>query len=241
MSSPWHTHFVLRECRYGPTSRTTSGKMVCRQTLFLIVLMAGAPLGAAAQTPSATPSPTPVMASDYSLSQKSAQDISDWLGLIMAAEAGGGWQANSSTAATVYGGVKLGLPFYFRQKPEKAYDLTLDIGYDRVRSNDAASVELSAMLPLFRMPGPQKEDKKNYLRVYVEPGVGYRGGGAIGGFGSVKMMMVLFSDYRLTASSAPASPFIEVQRRFPFVSPLQGDNRISVGLMIAICKHCGLD
>lgn len=97
------------------------------------------------------------------------------------------------------------------------------------------------MLPVFRFPGPQKDKAKNYLRVYAEPGAGYRTGGFLGGYASAKVMMVLFSDERLTSLQTKWSPYVEVQRRFPFGSPLQGDNRVAVGIMFAICKDCGLD
>jgi hypothetical protein len=55
-----------------------------------------------------------------------------------------------------------------------------------------------------------------YLRIYLEPGVGYHVGGPSGGYGSAKMMMVLFSDSRLTSSDTPASFFVEIQRRVAF-------------------------
>ena len=71
--------------------------------------------------------------------------------------------------------------------------------------------------------------------------LGYRTGGILGGYASAKVMMVLFSDQRLTSMQTKWSPYIEVQRRFPFGSPLQGDNRVAVGIMFAICKDCGLD
>jgi len=157
-------------------------------------------------------------------------DISNQLGLLIAFEGAGGWQPGFATAPAAYGGVKLG-----------GDGFTLDMGYDRFEGHSGFSAEASAMLPIFRLPGPQKNEKKNYLRVYAEPGVGYHAGGSWDGYASAKVMVVLFSDYRLTTTSTAWSPFVELQRRFPFTSPLRGDNRIGVGIMWAICNHCGLD
>jgi hypothetical protein len=55
------------------------------------------------------------------------------------------------------------------------------------------------------------------------------------------MMMAFFSDIRLTATSAPPSLFLEIQRRLPFGRSWDGDTKIMVGLMFAACNHCGLD
>ena len=75
-----------------------------------------------------------------------------------------------------------------------------------------------------------------------EPGVGYRAGkGHFGGYGSAKVMIAVLSDARLTRSDAAPSPFLEIQRRLPFGSPLRGDTRITIGLMFAVCNHCGFD
>jgi hypothetical protein len=54
-------------------------------------------------------------------------------------------------------------------------------------------------------------------------------------------MIALLSDARLTRSNAPPSPFVEIQRRLPFGSPLRGDTRITIGVLFAACNHCGLD
>ena len=94
------------------------------------------------------------------------------------------------------------------------------------------------MLPVFRFPKPQRDEAKNYVRVYAEPGLGYRSAG-FGGYSSAKLMIALFSDSRLDLRRA--SPYVELQRRFPFNSPLQGDNRVVFGLVVALCNHCGLD
>ena len=177
------------------------------------------------------------------VSNNPPEDLSNWLGLLMAAEGGGGWSATPGPSPTAYGGVKLGLPVKLTPgyPPKTLYTFTLDLGYDRIASRSGFSTEISAMLPVFRFPGPQKDKTKNYLRVYAEPGAGYRAGGSLGGYASAKVMMVLFSDRRLTSLQTKWSPYVEVQRRFPFGLPLQGDNRVAVGLMFAICKDCGLD
>jgi hypothetical protein len=177
------------------------------------------------------------------VSNKAPEDLSNWLGLLMAVEGGAGWSTTPVLSPTAYAGVKLGLPVKLTPgtPPKKLYTFTLDLGYDRMASGGGFSTEVSAMLPVFRFPGPQKDKAKNYLRIYAEPGAGYRSGGMLGGYASAKIMMVLFSDLRLTSTATKWSPYVEVQRRFPFSSPLQGDNRAAVGIMFAICKHCGLD
>jgi len=45
----------------------------------------------------------------------------------------------------------------------------------------------------------------------------------------------------LTSSGTKWSPYIEVQRRFPVDSLLKGDTRVTFGIMMAICEHCGFD
>lgn len=171
------------------------------------------------------------------------EELSNWLGLLIAAEGAGGSYSNPSPTPSAYGGVKLGLPVIPAggNHPSRYFDLTLDLGYDRLKSNNAFAGELSAMLPLIRFPGPQKDENRNFLRVYADPGIGYRAGGIIGGYASAKLMFAVLSDHRLTSNRTLPSPYLEVQRRFPFGSPLRGDNRIAIGLMIAICNQCGLE
>lgn len=44
------------------------------------------------------------------------------------------------------------------------------------------------MAPVLRWPGPQKDESKNFFRVYAEPGFGHRwGGGTFGGHLSGKV------------------------------------------------------
>ena len=150
------------------------------------------------------------------------------------AAAGGGGGLDSSGNPTTFAGVKIGAGF-----------ITLDLQYDRIQAHSGFSTEGSAIIPLFRVPrfkkltipGPHQDedDNKRFIRVYAEPGVGYRaGGGSFGGYTSAKMLLLLFPDDK-------AQPYIELQRRFPFNSPMQGDNRIALGLMLTICEHCGFD
>ena len=169
-------------------------------------------------------------------------DTSTWLELLAAAEGGGGLVSSELSQPTVYAGAKVGVPVHFGKfnsaKPD--YTFTLDLGYDRLQARSGFSTEVSAMLPVWRYPKPQVDESKNFLRIYGEPGVGYRAGqGPFGGYGSAKIMLSLFSDKRLDLNKA--SPFLEIQRRFPFDAPLHGDTRVALGLMIALCNHCGLD
>jgi hypothetical protein len=178
---------------------------------------------------------------DNNKTPQSPSDLSNWLGLAAAVEGGAGWSSSSSLQSAAFAGVKLGIPTRGFQAKRQLYTLTLDLGYDRTRQRDGFSTEVSVMLPVWRHPGPQKDEKKNYLRLYAEPGAGYRWGGGLGAYGSAKVMVAFFSDERLTSSKTKWSPFFEVQRRFPFAAPLNGDTRITLGMMWAICNHCGLD
>src|SRR5579863_2324764 len=55
---------------------------------------------------------------------------------------------------------------------------------------------------------------------------------------AAKVLLVLLSD---RWSDDWAVPYIEYQRRFPINWPFDGDNRVSFGLMLALCTHCGLN
>jgi hypothetical protein len=171
------------------------------------------------------------------------EELSDWFGLMLAAAAGGGFDSNSPRQPTVYGGVKVGAPVGFDGKvPSKRYrTVTLDLGYDRTQSRSGFSAELSFLLPIARFPKPQIDRNKNYLRIYGEPGAGYRaGGGNFGVYASAKLMVAILSDERLISDKDIPSPFVEIQHRFPIASDPHGDTRLVVGLMLAVCKHCGL-
>jgi hypothetical protein len=172
------------------------------------------------------------------------QERSDWLTFVLAPEAGVGLDANATQQPSAMAGVKLGMPVAVRgEYPHQTLRTsTLDLAYDRTQSRAGFSAELSLMLPITRFPGPQMDEGRNYVRICAEPGVGYRNGKAgFGGYGSAKVMIALLSDTRLTRSDAAPSPFLEVQRRLPFGSPLRGDTRIMFGIMVAVCNHCSLD
>lgn len=175
-------------------------------------------------------------------SEQAPYDLTNWLEIVAAVQGAGGLDQYRTHSPEAYAGAKLGLPFSLWRKypPEKLSTFTLDVGYDRVQAKNGFATEISTMVPVFRFPGPQRDESKNYVRIYAEPGVGYRaGGGPFGGYASAKVMIALFSDRRLDFDKV--SPYIEFQHRFPFSSPLQGDNRIAFGLMIALCNTCGLD
>lgn len=155
-------------------------------------------------------------------------DESNWLPIVMAAESGGGFTPGG-LQPTAYAGVKFGIG-----------SIVLNLGYDRLHAHDGFATQFSGMLPVFRFPGPQKNESKNYLRVYAEPGIGYRaGGGGFGGYLSGGVTVALLSDKRLDLKRV--SPYIEYQRRVPFTAPGRGDNRFTFGLMMALCAHCGFD
>jgi hypothetical protein len=158
------------------------------------------------------------------------EDISKWLALVLAADGGGGF--TSGPQPTAYAGVKLGV-----YVPPVPWNWNLNLGYDRVRGHGGFSTELAGLLPILRFPGPQKDESKNYLRLYAGPGFGGRAGA--GGFGpylSAHVMLTLFSDKRLDLDHI--SPYVEYERRFPFSALGQGDNRLKFGLMFAICDTC---
>lgn len=145
--------------------------------------------------------------------------------LIGALESGGGW--NNGYTPTAFAGAKLGLG-----------GLTLDLEYDRLKNRNGFSTEGSWMIPVLRVPAYKKEKDRLFFRIYAEPGLGYRAGaGPFGQYASAKAL-ILFGKKWVDGG---ASPYIELQRRFPFASPLSGDNRIAVGIMVAVCEHCGLD
>jgi hypothetical protein len=169
------------------------------------------------------------------------EELSDFLGTVLAMDGAAGFDANRPSRPTLFGGVKIGLPVSVKggYPGTLLRTVTLDLGYDRMQSRGGVSAELSMMLPMGQFPRPGTKDAK-YVRVYVEPGAGYRvAAGGFGPYASAKVMLALFSDDWLTAIDAPACPFLEIQRRFPLTSPLRGDTRVVIGLMAAWCNHCG--
>jgi len=152
-------------------------------------------------------------------------DSKEPLALLLAAGGGGAW--DSAHQPVAFAGVKVGGPF------------SIDLQYDRIKGKSGFSAESSAVMPLFRVPSFRENKEIKFLKVYAEPGIGYRaGGGPFGGYTSAKVMAVLLTD---TWSDKWAAPYVEYQRRFPFESPLQGDNRLTFGMMLAVCAYCGLD
>jgi hypothetical protein len=137
-----------------------------RAAVYALLASCSAPTPCLAQQPTPTapaqPSPQP------------PTDLSDWLVFVLAAGAGGGIEAGTSSQTTAQAGVKLGLPVSFdgEYPPEVLRTCTLDLAYDRVHGRGGFSTELSVMLPIVRYPGPQADEKRNYLRIYLEPGVG---------------------------------------------------------------------
>ncbi len=203
---------------------TWKKSFTARAALLLLLFLFGFSLPALAQT-NTDDKQTPPGKTD----SKPPADLSKWPGLLIAFEGGSGLSTSPNPSPTAYGGIKIG-----------GSGFSLDLGYDRVPSHNGFSAELSGMLPVLRFPGPQKDDMKNYLRVYAEPGLGYRAGGGGGFYPSAKVMIVLFSDRRLTSYVGTKwSPFIEVQRRFSLQPGQPGDTRVTVGIMMAICEHCG--
>ena len=151
---------------------------------------------------------------------------SGYLSFLAAAGGGAGWGAAQGNSA--FAGVKIG------------GQLSLDLQYDRVGGHNGFSTEGSAVLPLFRIrafqkyvsPGADLNRDTNFVKLYAEPGIGYRAGpGPFGGYSSAKMLFLL-------STKSGWQPYVEFQRRFPFDAPLQGDNRISIGVMATLCEHC---
>jgi hypothetical protein len=141
--------------------------------------------------------------------------------------AGGGGGLDSMHQPTGFGGIKLGGQF------------SLDLQYDRLQGKNGFSTEGSAVIPVFRIPSFQTDKQIEFVKVLAEPGVGYRaGGGPFGGYSSAKVMAMLLSD---KGPDGRVAPYVEYQRRFPFDSPLQGDNRISVGVIFVVSAFGGME
>lgn len=201
-----------------------------RAVLIVTILLLSLTLQVAAQSSdSTTQSETAGKATAASqIVDQKPYDQSDELPLLLAAESGSGF-APGASQPSAYAGVRLGIE-----------NITLDLGYDRVHGQSGFATQFSGMIPVFRLPGPQKDERKNYLRVYLEPGIGHHAGaGGFGGYLSGGIMVALLSDQRLDLKAL--SPFIEYQRRVPFSAPGHGDNRFTFGVLMALCAHCGLD
>lgn len=137
---------------------------------------------------------------------------------------GGGTALNPAHQPSLFGGVKVGV-----------VGTSLDLQYDLLNGKNGFSVEGAGVLPLFRIPPFYPLRDKKFLKVYAEPGMGYRAGeGTTGEYASAKLLLIFLDDRWLDK----ASPYIEIQHRFPLGSPLNGDSRIAFGLMWAYCWHC---
>jgi len=146
--------------------------------------------------------------------------------LTLMGAAGGGGAVDSAHQPDWFAGVKLGGPF------------SLDLQYDMLRGHSGFSIEGSPLIPILRFPRFNPDEDRNFVKMYAEPGIGRRfGSGPFGGYSSAKVLFLFLSD---SWPSRPY-PYIEVQRRFPFSSPMDGDTRIAFGMMFALCAHCGVD
>lgn len=152
-------------------------------------------------------------------------DSKGFLALILAAGGGGG--VDSTGKPVSFAGVKVGGPF------------AVDLQYDRAQGKNGFSIEGSPVIPLFRVPRFYGGTGK-FVKLYGEPGIGFRAGdGWFGPYASGKVMAALLSD--AWPDHGWGYPYVEYQRRFPFSSPLEGDNRITVGMMVSLCAHCGFN
>jgi hypothetical protein len=147
--------------------------------------------------------------------------------LVLLGAFGGGTALDPAHQPSFFGGVKAGI-----------FGTSLDLQYDLLKGKNGFSVEGSGVLPLFRIPRFDPLRERKFLKVYAEPGMGYRaGGGLTGEYASAKVLLILLDDHWYDK----ARPYIEVQHRFPLGSPLDGDTRIAFGLMLAYCWHCGVE
>jgi hypothetical protein len=148
------------------------------------------------------------------------------LALMAAAGGGGGW--DFAHQPNTFAGIELAA----------LIPVSLDLQYDRIQGHSGFSTEGSAVIPAFRVPRFQPFSAKNFVKLYAEPGIGYRAGdGPFGGYSSAKVLVLLWN----SPWKNDWTPYIEFQHRFPFESPLQGDNRITVGVIGYICGTCGFD
>jgi hypothetical protein len=168
-------------------------------------------------------------------------DESESFDMIVGINGGGGFDSSSPRRPVAYAGVKFGGGCCARGKHprERALTVTFDLGYDRLRSRNGVSGELSVMIPVIRFPNPGTNEAKKFIRIYAEPGAGVRVGGGASAYYSGKAMIALMSDRQI--STFGGSAVLEIQRRFPVTSPLHGDTRVMIGLMYPLCKHCGFE
>jgi hypothetical protein len=153
--------------------------------------------------------------------------VDQWSGFLdFLFMAGGGADLNSAYQPSGFAGTRLGGA------------ITLDLKYDAIQGKGGFSTQGTGVVPPFRLPGPQEDPKKKFIKLYAEPGVGFRAGvGPFGFYTSAGLLVLLLSD----AKSLTPMPYVEFERRFPFNSPLDGDNRLSIGVAFAVCRGCGVE
>jgi hypothetical protein len=168
-------------------------------------------------------------------------DESESFDMVLGLLGGAGASPRVASVAAEYVGFKLGGGCCVRGKHpfEHGDTVTLDIGWDRLRSRNAASVEMSLMIGVARFPRPAPGESRKFVRVYAEPGGGVRLGDGSFAYYSAKAMVAFMSDAQIARFAG--APIIEVQHRFPFTALSRGDTRIVVGVMAPLCKHCGFD
>jgi hypothetical protein len=169
------------------------------------------------------------------------RDESESFDLVVGISGGGGFDSSAPQRPVGYAGIKLGGSCCVRGKHpvERALTVTFDLGYDRFRSSNGVSGEFSVMIPVIRFPNPGTNEAKKFIRVYAEPGAGVRLGGGAFAYYSGKAMIALMSDRQISAFGG--APILEIQRRFPVASLLDGDTRVMIGFMYPLCRHCGFD
>lgn len=189
--------------------------------MFLLLLMADRWAGGqAASAPNSIPEKRYVGSSMVALDTHYDRGM-PWP--VIGLEGGGG--LDLSRRSNPFAGVKFGGPFF-----------AFDFQYDRIRSSNGFSTEVSGWLPFFRLQSPKEdeEDTKTFLKVYAEPGLGYRaGGGPFGGYGSAKMLFSVCG-----RKWEVWTPYVEIQHRFPFSGFQNGDTRFAIGISYAFCNQC---
>jgi hypothetical protein len=167
-------------------------------------------------------------------------DESESFDEVYAITGGAGLDSSSPRRPAQYAGIKIGAACCVRGKHpnEDALTVTFDLGYDRLRARNGVSAALSVMIPVIRFPNPGMNETKRFVRVYAEPGAGFRVGGGGFFYFSAKAMIALMSDKQISTFSG--CPILEIQRRLP-PAATHGDTRVMIGLMYPLCRHCGFD
>jgi len=112
--------------------------------------------------------------------------------------------------------------------------ISLDLNYDCIQGHSGFSVQNTAILPVLRYPQFKPGVRQKFVKLFIEPGVGYRfGQGPFGPYTSARALPLLTSHWTY------GTPYVEFQHRFPFGNPWEGDNRVTVGYMMAIPQGRG--